>query len=49
MVVVVVLLASNFSAKLVSVTHGGLLEVVGAGAGGGGAGAAAEGWGWGGS
>lgn len=45
MVVVVVLLASNFSAKLVSVTQGGLLEVPGAGGGG----AAAGGRGWGGA
>lgn len=43
-VVVVVLLGSNLSAKLVSVTHGGLLEEAGAAKGG--AGTAAGRWGW---
>lgn len=45
-VVVVVLLGSNLSAKLLSVTQGGLLEEAGAARGG--AGAVAEGQGWGG-
>lgn len=43
--VAVILLGSNLSAKLVSVTQGGLLAEAGPGAPGGGAGAVARGWG----